>query len=59
MASVISPVYVKMRTDKNPNVDDAGLSQITKIISLDKNASEKLDLKKSEILSREVYVKES
>ena len=59
MASVISPVYVKMRTDKNPNTDDAGLSQITKIISLDKNASEKLDLKKSEILSREVYVKES
>ena len=34
---------VKMRTDKNPNVDDAGLSQITKIISLDKNASEKLE----------------
>jgi hypothetical protein len=59
MASVISPVYVKMRKDKKPNTDDAGLSQITRIISLDTNASEKLDLKKSEILSREVYVKES
>jgi hypothetical protein len=59
IASVISPVYVKMRTDKKPNTDDAGLSQITKIISLDTNASEKLDLMKSEILSREVYVKES
>jgi hypothetical protein len=35
------------------------LSQITKIISLDTNTTEKLDLKKSEILSREVYVKES
>ena len=59
MASVISPVYVKMRTDKKPNTDDAGLSQITKIISLDKNAAEKVDLKKSEIITREVYVKES
>ena len=59
IASVISPVYVKMRTDKNPNIEDAGLSQITKIISLDKNAAEKVDLKKSELLSREVYVKES
>ncbi len=37
--------------------NDAGLSQITKIISLDTNASEKLDIKKSEIVSREVYVK--
>ena len=59
MASVISPVYVKMRTDKKANAEDAGLSQITKIISLDKNAAEKVDLKKSELLSREVYVKES
>jgi hypothetical protein len=59
MASVISPVYVKMRTDKNPDTDDAGLSQITKIISMDKNAAEKVDLKKSEIITREVYVKES
>jgi hypothetical protein len=59
IASVISPVYVRMRTDKKPDTDDAGLSQITKIFSLDKNALKKLDLKKSEIVSREVYVKES
>jgi hypothetical protein len=59
MASVISPVYVKMRTDKKPNTDDAGLSQITKIISLDTNTTQKLDVKKSEIISREVYVKQS
>ena len=59
MASVISPVFIKMRTDKNPNMEDAGLSQITKIISLDKDAAKKLDLKKSEILLREVYVKKS
>ena len=59
MASVISPVYAKIRKDKKTDTDDAGLSQITKIISLDTNTTEKLDLKKSEILSREVYVKES
>ena len=59
MASVISPVFIKMRTDKNPDMEDAGLSQITKIISLDKDAAKKLDLKKSEILLREVYVKKS
>lgn len=57
MASVISPVYVKMRTDKKPDTHDSGLSQITKIISLDKNAAGKVDLKKSEIIFREVYVK--
>ena len=59
MASVISPVYVKIRSDKKANAEDAGLSQITKIISLDTNAAEKVDLKKSEIISREVYVKQS
>ena len=59
MASVISPVFIKMRTDKNPDMEDAGLSQITKIISLEKDAAKKLDLKKSEILLREVYVKKS
>ena len=59
MASVISPVFIKIRTDKNPDIEDAGLSQITKIISLDKDAAKKLDLKKSEILLREVYVKKS
>lgn len=59
MVSVISPAYVKMRTDKKANAEDAGLSQITKITSLDKNPGKKVELKKSEILSREVYVKES
>ena len=59
IASVISPVYVKMRADKKVTSEDAGLSQITKIISLGKSDAEKAELKKSEILSREVYVKES
>ena len=59
MASVMSPVYVKMRADKKVTSEDAGLSQITKIIPLGKSDAIKTKLKKSEILSREVYVKES
>ena len=59
MVSVISPVYIGMRSDKKPDMHDAGLSQITKIISLDQATSEQVDLKKSELLTREVYVKES
>jgi hypothetical protein len=59
MASVMSPVYVKMRADKKVTSEDAGLSQITKIIPLGKSNAIKTKLKKSEILSREVYVKES
>lgn len=59
MVSVISPVYVGMRSDKKPDMQDAGLSQITKIISLDQATSEQVDLKKSDLLMREVYVKES
>lgn len=59
MASVISPVYVKIRDDKKVNPEESGLSQITKIISLDEKDTEEKELKKSEILSREVYVKQS
>ena len=59
MASVISPVYVKIRDDKEVNPEESGLSQITKIISLDEKDTEEKELKKSEILSREVYVKQS
>ena len=59
LASVISPVFIRIRTDKKADSQDAGLSQITKIISIDKNNIEKAELKKSEVLSREVYTKES
>ena len=59
MASVIAPVYLKMRTDKKATTADAGLSQITKVIALRGNDAEKVKLKNSEIISRAVYVKES
>ncbi len=59
MVSVTSPVYIGMRSDKKPDMQDAGLSQITKMISLDQATSEQVDLKKSELLTREVFVKES
>lgn len=59
MASVISPVFVQIRTDKKVNSEDAGLSQITKLLPLDSVKSEDVTLAQSEILLREVYVKES
>ena len=40
MASVIAPVYLKMRTDKKATTADAGLSQITKVIALGGNDAE-------------------
>ena len=58
-ASVIAPVFVKFRTDKKAISEDAGLLQINKIFPLAKSDDKQSDLKKSEIISREVYVKES
>ena len=57
MASVISPVYVNMRADKKADTDDTGLTQITKIVTLDASNSKKEILKNSEVIAREVYVK--
>ena len=59
MASVIAPVYVKMRTDKKADTEDTGLTQITKIVMLDTGSAEKEILKNSEVIAREVYVKAS
>jgi len=59
MASVTSPVYVKMRTDKKADTEDTGLTQITKIVSLDTDNEAKEILKISEVIAREVYVKAS
>ena len=57
--SVISPVFIKFRTDKQANAEDVGKSQITKIISLDEGNNPSETHKKSTLLHREVYVKES
>lgn len=59
MASVIAPVFIKHRTDKKVSVQDTGLSQITKVVSLGAGNVDKLEMKESEVLKREVYVKES
>ena len=59
MASVIAPVYVKMRTDKKADTEDTGLTQITKIVTLDTGSAAKEILKNSEVIAREVYVKAS
>ena len=58
-ASVIAPVFVKFRTDKKATSEDAGLLQINKIFTLAKIDDKQSGLKKSEIISREVYVKQS
>ena len=59
MASVISPVYVKIRNDKKVCIEDTGLTQITKIITLETESSEKAILNSSKVILRKVYVKES
>jgi hypothetical protein len=59
MASVIAPVYVKMRTDKKADTEDTGLIQITKIVTLATGSAAKEILKNSEVIAREVYVKAS
>lgn len=56
--SVISPVFIKFRKDKQPNAEDSGMSQITKIISLDETKGKAEPLQKSLLLHRQVYKKE-
>ena len=55
--SSMSPVFVRLRDDKNVNKDDIRFSQITDVIELE-NSENKLDLKQSKIIRREVFCKE-
>ena len=57
--SVTAGVFLSFRKDKKVNTEDVGLSQITKIIPLETNSESVSELKKSKLLHREVYVKES
>ena len=57
--SVTAGVFLSFRDDKKVNTEDVGISQITKIISLETNEKSISELKESELLHREVYVKES
>lgn len=61
MVSVFSPVFVKNREDKKVNLEDAGMTQVTRLIELESKPSIKLDddKVKSKVIKREVYVKES
>ena len=58
-ASVISPVFVKLRSDKKVGIEDSGISQLTRLVSLEESSIEAIELMESEVISREVYVKES
>ena len=55
--SSMSPVFIRLRDDKNVNSDDIRFSQITDIIELE-NSKNELDLKQSKIIKREVFYKE-
>jgi hypothetical protein len=57
--SVTAGVFLSFRDDKKVNTEDVGISQITKIISLETNEKSNSELKESKLLHREVYVKES
>ena len=57
--SVTAGVFLSFRDDKKVNTEDVGISQITKIISLETNEESVSQLKESKLLHREVYVKES
>ena len=56
--SSMSPVFLRIRDDKKVNKDDIRFSQITDIVEL-AGSGEAIELKESEILKREVFVKES
>lgn len=59
--SVTIPLFIKFREDKKATVEDVNFKQILEIISFDDvdNKKNEGDLPKSEIIQREVYVKES
>lgn len=61
LASVISPQFVRLREDKKPHPGDVGIKQIADRVEVplvDRNAKD-LKLVKSELISREVFTKQS
>ena len=61
LATVISPQFVRMREDKKAHPDDVRLSQVTDRVEVAMTDLEakNFTLPESEILTREVYVKEA
>ena len=56
-ASVISPVFVKLRSDKKVGIEDSGISQLTRLVSLEESSIEAIELMESEVISREFMSK--
>ena len=58
-ASIIFPTFRRLREDKEVNPDDLRLTQLRDFVDLDNlgEPSRNMDLAKSEILQRDVYVK--
>jgi ATP-dependent DNA ligase len=56
--SLMSPVYEGIRMDKKADTISAGLSQITSRVEIQVNESHLKQLKASQIIKREVYIKE-
>jgi len=54
----MSPVYEGIRMDKKADTISAGLSQITSRVEIRVNESHLKQLNASEIINREVYIKE-
>jgi ATP-dependent DNA ligase len=58
--SLISPVFLGIREDKKANYDDTGINQVTSRVEWTKDTNiDTEDLQKSEVIFREVYIKES
>ena len=60
LCSIISPQFRRIRDDKQPGVEDCRFSQLTDIVEIDlaDATSEELQLPRSDVIRREVRVKE-
>lgn len=58
-ASMIAPVIEGIRTDKDPTPEEAGMGQLERIVGEMSKADTTESLPESQLLRREVYVKES
>lgn len=55
--SLISPIFKGLRDDKKVQVDQVGISQITRIIELENETLETSEKSNSKILKKEIYYK--
>jgi hypothetical protein len=56
--SIVSPVFMKERQDKKANEDDCGFNQVSDRIEIADSSEVDVAMKPSQVLMREVYVKE-